>query len=90
MTVAARLSPTANRRFIASVFVVGWTVTAIGFATAALEPALLVALLPALALQVGQLVHGLGRGRWLLARYLGWRAFDAGVAALVVVNLLTG
>lgn len=90
MTIAARLSPRANRRFIAAVFATGWVVTAIGFASGALEPVLLVALLPALALQVRQLVQGVGHGRWLLARYLGWRAFDAGVAALVVVNLLTG
>lgn len=90
MTIAARLSPENNRRFIAAVFAVGWAVTATGFATGALEPWLLVALLPVWALQTGQLVQGLGRRRWLVARHLGWRAFDAGFLALIAVNLLTG
>lgn len=90
MTIAARLSPRANRRFIATVFAAGWAVTATGFATGALEPLLLVALVPVWCLQVAQLVQGLGRRRWLVARHLGWRAFNAGFVALVAVNLLTG
>jgi 1,4-dihydroxy-2-naphthoate octaprenyltransferase len=90
MTLAARLTPAANRRLIAGEFVIGWAVTAAGFATGALEPWLLVALLPTWAIQVGQLVEGVGRGRWLVARRLGWQAFNTGVAALVVVNLLAG
>jgi len=90
MTIAARLSPRANRRFIATVFAAGWAVTATGFATGALDPWLLVALLPVWALQGAQLVQGLGRRRWLVARHLGWRAYDAGFLALVVVNLATG
>lgn len=90
MTMAARLSPAANRRLIATVFTVGWAVTATGFATGVLEPWLLVALLPCWSFQVRQLRHGLGRREWLLARYLGWRAFDAGFLALVAVNLVTG
>jgi 1,4-dihydroxy-2-naphthoate octaprenyltransferase len=90
MTIAARLSPRANRRFIASVFVTGWTVVAAGFVSGALEPALLVALLPTFVLQGRQLVNGLGRRQWLLARYLGWRAFDAGVVAMILVNLVLG
>jgi 1,4-dihydroxy-2-naphthoate octaprenyltransferase len=89
MTMAARLSPAANRRFIATVFAAGWAVTAAGFATGALEPWLLLALAPVWALQVAQLRQGLGLRRWLVARHLGWRAFDAGFVALVVVNLLT-
>ena len=89
MTMAARLSPEGNRRLIVGVFVVGWVVTAAGFASGALDPWLLAALLPIWAIQVAQLVQGLGRKCWLLARYLGFRAFDAGFAALVVVNLLT-
>jgi 1,4-dihydroxy-2-naphthoate polyprenyltransferase len=88
MTPAARLTPKANRRFIAAVFLVTWMITAVGFATGALDRWLLVALLPMWALQVGQLVRGVGQARWLDARFLGWRAFDAGVVALVVVNLL--
>jgi len=90
MTIAARLSPRANRRFIATVFAVGWAVTTAGFATGALSPWLLVALLPTWVLQVAQLLHGLERRRWLVARHLGWRAFDTGFLALVVVNLATG
>jgi 1,4-dihydroxy-2-naphthoate polyprenyltransferase len=90
MTMAARLSPAANRRFIAAVFAGGWIVTAAGFATGALEPWLALALAPVWAIQVSQLRHGLGRGEWLVARHIGWRAFDAGFVALVLVNLVTG
>lgn len=90
MTVAARLSPRGNARFIATVFAVGWAMTAAGFATGALDSWLLVALLPTWALQFGQLVQGLGHRRWLVARHLGWRAFDAGFLALFVVNFAAG
>jgi 1,4-dihydroxy-2-naphthoate octaprenyltransferase len=88
MTIAARLSPAANRRFIAIVFAVGWVVTAVGFASGALNPWLAIALVPTWAIQIAQLAQGVGQGRWLLARILGWRAFDAGVIALVLVNLI--
>jgi 1,4-dihydroxy-2-naphthoate octaprenyltransferase len=88
MTLAARLSPRGNRRLVATVFVTGWTVTTVGFATGALSPWLLPALMLMWAIQGMQLVNGLGRRRWLVARFYGWRAFDAGVLALVLVNLL--
>ncbi len=88
MTIAARLSPAANRRFIVAVFAVGWAVTAAGFARGALSPWLAIALTPTWGIQIAQLAQGPGRGRWLLARFLGWRAFDAGVVALVLVNLI--
>jgi 1,4-dihydroxy-2-naphthoate polyprenyltransferase len=87
MTMAARFSQRDNSRFIAVIFATGWTVTAVGFATGALKPWLAPALLVTWAIQIIQLVHG-RRERWLLARFLGWRAFDAGVAALVLVNLI--
>jgi 1,4-dihydroxy-2-naphthoate polyprenyltransferase len=88
MTIAARVTPTANRRFILIVFVLGWTVTAVGFAFGALRPWLALALLPSWSIQIVQLGHSGRQGRWLAARSLGWRAFDAGVLALVSVNLL--
>jgi 1,4-dihydroxy-2-naphthoate polyprenyltransferase len=88
MTPAARLSPRGNRRLIAAVFATGWTVTAVGLATGVLSPWLLLALMPMWAIQGMQLVNGLGRRRWLVARFYGWRAFDAGVLALVLVNLV--
>lgn len=90
MTLAARLSQATNRRLIALVFAAGWSMTAVGFATAALKPWLALALLPMWGLQIAQLITGVGSCRWLLARHLGWRAFDAGLFALVAVNLLTG
>jgi 1,4-dihydroxy-2-naphthoate octaprenyltransferase len=88
MTPAARLSPAGNRRFIAAVFLAGWAVTAAGLLSGALDRWLLLACAPMWMLQGAQLVNGLSRERWLLARLLGWRAFDAGVLALVAVNLL--
>jgi 1,4-dihydroxy-2-naphthoate octaprenyltransferase len=90
LTIAARLSPSGNRRFIATVFVAGWLVSAAGFASGSLDLRLAVALLPTWALQVAQLRAGVRRSRWLRARLLGWRAFDAGVVALVLVNLFAG
>lgn len=89
LTMVARLSEAGISRFIAGVFVVGWVVMAAGFAMGALEPWLLLALLPSVALQIAQLVNGLGHKRWLVARNLGWRACHAGVLALLLVNLLT-
>jgi 1,4-dihydroxy-2-naphthoate octaprenyltransferase len=90
MTIAARSSAAGNRRFIATVFAVGWTVTATGFAVGAFSPWLALALLPTWVIQVAQLIQGVRRERWLLARSLGWRAFDAGVLALLLVNLVAG
>jgi 1,4-dihydroxy-2-naphthoate octaprenyltransferase len=88
MTMAARLSPGGNRRLIVTVFATGWTVTAVGLVTGVLSLWLVLALMPMWAIQGRQLVNGLGRRRWLLARFYGWRACDAGVLALVLVNLL--
>lgn len=90
MTLAARLTPAANRRFIAAVFAVSWIVTATGLTLGVLDRWLLLAFLPMWACQAVQLRRGLVQKRWLDARHFGWRAFDAGVVALVIVNLLAG
>lgn len=87
LTMAVRLAERGNRRFIASVFCASWTLILLGVALGALPAWILLALVPCAAIQVLQLRSGPGQGRWLSARRLGFRAFDAGALALIVVNL---
>lgn len=88
MTMAARLTPAANRRFITTVLVASWVLTTVGLALGALNSWLILAFLPMWACQAVQVRRGLMQQRWLDARHFGWRAFDAGVIGLVLVNLL--
>lgn len=88
LTMAARLSVRANRVFICSVFLAIWAATAVGFATGTLPVLLAIALVPCWALEAGQLFHGVGHSRWLMARAMGWHAFRLGLLALIVVNLI--
>ena len=88
--VAADTDPKEGVPFIVMEYLRGTDADRLIRSTGALEPWLLVALIPTWTIQVAQLVQGLGRERWLLARFLGWRAFDAGIAALVIINLIAG
>ena len=88
LTIAARLTSTANRRYVALVFAIGFLIAIGGIATGALPAWLALTFLPVWALGVAQVRAGLGRGDWLAARALGWRAFDVGLIALIAANLL--
>jgi 1,4-dihydroxy-2-naphthoate octaprenyltransferase len=87
LTIAARLSPRANKRYIAAVFVAGWALVAAGLSSGELPPLLGLTLIPVWVLQLRQLWVGLGREQWLHARALGWRAFDLGLVAAIVANV---
>jgi 1,4-dihydroxy-2-naphthoate polyprenyltransferase len=87
LTIAARLSRRAGKRYVAATFAVGWVITAAGLAVGALPGLLAVGLIPVWALQLGQLRAGLRDERWLRARALGWRALDFGVIAVVGANI---
>lgn len=87
MTIAARLSPRANKRYVVAVFVAGWALVAAGLATGELPPLLALTLVPVWVLQLRQLWVGVAREQWLHARALGWRAFDLGLVAAIVANV---
>ena len=87
-TVAAMASARGNAVFILCVFAASAALLAWGIRLGVLGPWLLVALLPALALQARQIWLGVARGQWLAARLLGFEAFRLAVAALLVVNLV--
>jgi 1,4-dihydroxy-2-naphthoate polyprenyltransferase len=89
LTLAVRLSPRTYRIVVAIWIVTGWVVALTGFATGALDGWFLLAWLPLWAVQVGQLVSGVVRGRALVARRLGWHAFDVAFVTFIVANLLT-
>jgi 1,4-dihydroxy-2-naphthoate octaprenyltransferase len=89
-TFATRFTLTQNRIYITSWFALSFAVAAAGLATGELPGWLAVAMIPCWALQVGQLVTGVGEQRWLLARMLGWRAYDAGCLAIIAVYAVEG
>ncbi len=88
LTVPARVSARANRRFILVVFGCCWGLLLGGLLTGALPWWLALAILPGLALQMRQLRTGLGAGDNLLARTIGFKAYRAAIAALIASNLL--
>ena len=88
MTIAARTSARGNRRYVAGVFALSAAVGAVALATGVLPPGYLLALAPVWLVQAYQLWLGVGRGRWLDARRVGFRVVRLGVVALVVANLL--
>lgn len=87
-TLAVRLSPRAYEILLAAWIGMGWVVAAIGFAAGALDGWLMLAWLPVWAVQVGQLVYGVVRAEPLIARRLGWHAFDVAIVTFMLVNLL--
>jgi 1,4-dihydroxy-2-naphthoate octaprenyltransferase len=89
-TVAARLSAGANRVFIAATFAAAWFLVLAGAGFRLLPAWLPVLLVPCWAINLVQLWKGVVRVSWLYARKLGFRAFDAGCAALIAANLLAG
>jgi 1,4-dihydroxy-2-naphthoate octaprenyltransferase len=86
-TIAASVSPGRNEAFIAAVFVLSWGLLLVSLASGLLAPVYLLLLLVA-PLHLWQLVAGLGQGRWLLARTVGFWAFRASTAVLFVANLV--
>jgi len=88
-TTAVTLSAAANRRYVASLFLVEWAGTA-AFLVLGWLPWLTIALLaPCYTLQVRQLRLGPVGGDWLAARRLGFLALRVGAAGLIATNLLT-
>lgn len=87
-TLAVRLSPPVYRVVLTAWIATGWVVAAAGLALGALEAWQFAAWLPVWAMQVGQLVHGVVRRNALIARRLGWHAFDVAFATFVAANLL--
>jgi 1,4-dihydroxy-2-naphthoate polyprenyltransferase len=87
-SVPARVAERVNRSFIAGVFALGWAITAGGILAGWLPAWLAVALLPAWFLQARQLLEGIGRRRYLLARRLGFHVYELAPLALILTNLL--
>jgi 1,4-dihydroxy-2-naphthoate polyprenyltransferase len=87
LTGVARLGDGARVRLIATLFVVSILLAAAAIGSRLLPTVAVAALLPTLALQGRQLAAGPLRGDWLGARWIGWRAYDLGVLALILVNL---
>jgi len=86
-TVAASVSPSANRIFIAAVFCASWGLLLASVATGLLAPVYLLLLLIA-PLHLRQLFAGLRDRQWLVARRTGFLAFRAAAAVLFIANLL--
>jgi len=87
-TLAVRLSPQAYRVLLTVWITTGWVVASTGLVLGALDAWQFAAWLPVWAMQVGQLVHGVVRGNALIARRLGWQAFDVAFVTFVATNLL--
>lgn len=87
MTMAARLSPSANRAYICTVFVLSWAATAAVLIMDVVPRWYLAALAPVWALQAYQLWSGVWHQQWLRARLVGFRILRLGIIALTVVNL---
>ncbi len=87
MTIAARTSKRGNKIYIVLLFVCVWAVTAAGFALELLPITYAAVLAPVWALQIYQLVSGVGRERWLVARLTGFRVLRLGIALLTLANV---
>lgn len=88
LTLAARLSPRANKLYIAALFVAVWAFAGAALATSLLPRAHALALAPVAALQLRQLLLGVWRDRWLDARLVGFRVLRVGIAGLTLLNLV--
>jgi 1,4-dihydroxy-2-naphthoate octaprenyltransferase len=87
-TAISLFADSSHAKLVGVMFLLGWSIS-LGILLAGLLPPILVGLLlPAWLLQALQLHRGFAHGNWLEARRLGWRAYDAGVVALVAANLL--
>jgi 1,4-dihydroxy-2-naphthoate octaprenyltransferase len=86
MTIAARTSKRGNKIYIVALFVGVWTATAAAFAFHILPIAYALVLAPVWAMQVYQLVSGVGREQWLVARLTGFRVLRVGIALLTLAN----
>jgi 1,4-dihydroxy-2-naphthoate octaprenyltransferase len=87
-TAVALASDVSHRYLVGAIFLCGWTLSVITLIAGILPAILALLLLPAWVLQARQLRSAFAQGSWLRARRLGWRAYDAGVAALIAANLL--
>lgn len=86
-TVAAMTTVRGNRVFVACVFAFSPALALTAVAVGSLSSWVVLALLPAWALQAYVLVNGLG-GRWRNQRNYGFQALRLAVLGLVVVNVL--
>jgi 1,4-dihydroxy-2-naphthoate polyprenyltransferase len=86
-SIAASVGEQTNRRVIIAVFITGWALVGIGIAARWLTPWLVLLLVPAVTLHVLQLRAGVGRQNWLVARKLGFRAYELGCLALILTNV---
>ena len=86
-TIAASVSPAANKAFIVSVFALSWGLLIASLATGLFSPVYLLLLLIA-PLHLWQLSAALREGQWLIARRVGFWAFRIAVVLLFVANLL--
>jgi hypothetical protein len=86
-TVAAMAGETANRWFVAAVFVLGWAFEAVSVGAGWAPIALVAAVAAVLPLQIGQLWHGVVHTRYLNARRLGFWVIRVGLPIVFLTNL---
>src|SRR5712691_10702520 len=86
-SIAASVGEKTNRTVIVVVFITGWALVGVGIAARWLTPWLVLLLVPAVVLHILQLRAGVGRRSWLVARKLGFRAYELGCLALIVTNV---
>jgi 1,4-dihydroxy-2-naphthoate polyprenyltransferase len=87
-TPATLLSEHGNRIYVTVVMLLSWACAGGAIVAGLLPGWFALLLLPSWLAQAALLSAGVGRGLWLQARKLGWRAFDLGVAAMIVGNLI--
>lgn len=86
-TMAVILGERGNLAFLTAVFVAGWAFTAVSYA-ACWMPGSALAIVPVVvALQIGQLVVGVGRRDYLRARALGFWVLRIGMPSLFAINV---
>jgi 1,4-dihydroxy-2-naphthoate octaprenyltransferase len=86
-TVAALTGETANRWFLATVFVLGWAFVAISLGAGWAPIALVAAVAAVMPMQIGQVWHGVVHARYLNARRLGFWVIRLGLPTVFVTNL---
>ena len=86
-TIAARTSPRGNRRYVAAAFAVVWASAGAALVFGPLPRVHALVLVPVFVAQALQLRRGVGQGRWLGARLVGFRVLRYGILGLSLANL---
>jgi 1,4-dihydroxy-2-naphthoate octaprenyltransferase len=86
-TMAVRFSDRANRRLILAFFVVGWMTIVAAWSAGWLTSRNVAFLVPALVMQAWQVTEGCGKGRYLVARHIGFGVVIVGMVGLALGNL---